>query len=418
MGIGDVGDGDHDPISLVGAWDDTGTVSVLDLMLVLLLALSILSGYRRGATMQIFGVVGLIGGVALGAYVAPRLASLANSPATAVALVLGSVLIGAVLGNVAGWVVGSKVKSKARDHGSVRRVDAVGGSLLSVGALLLVTWFLALNLANGPFPGLARGIRDSRVVRTLDAALPAPPSLLGELQHVLSMLGFPDVFVGLPPEPAEPVDPPRGEDAAAATRAARDSTVEILGRGCYQGFLNQGSGFVVAPGLVVTNAHVVAGTDEQWITQADGDTAAAVVVFDPNLDLAILRAPELDAPPLRLLRTEVERGRGGAILGYPGSGPLEATAAAVRQVIEPVGRNVYGEGEVRRRVYELQASIRRGNSGGPFVLPDGKVAGVVFANSVVADDVGYALLSTEVLPSLEEALARQEPVGTGSCAAS
>ncbi len=393
-------------------------MSVLDLMLVLLLALSILSGYRRGATMQVFGVVGLVGGVALGALAAPRLASLANSPATAVGLVLGSVLIGAVLGNVFGWLVGSKVKSKAHDHGQMGRVDAVGGSLLSVGALLLVTWFLALNLANGPFPGLARGIRDSRVVRTLDAALPPPPSLLGELQHVLSMLGFPDVFVGLPPEPGEPVDPPRGVDAAAATKAGRGSTVEILGRGCYQGFLNQGSGFVVAPGLVVTNAHVVAGTVEQWITRPDGDSAAAVVVFDPDLDIAILRVPALDAPALPLLRTEVERGQGGAILGYPGSAALVATSAAVRQVIEPVGRNVYGEGEVRRRVYELQASIRRGNSGGPFVLPDGSVAGVVFANSVVADDVGYALLSTEVIPSLQEARAQREPVGTGSCAAS
>jgi Trypsin-like peptidase domain/Colicin V production protein len=390
-------------------------VSWLDVILVLLLALSIVSGYRRGATLQVFGLVGLIGGVVLGALVAPRVAALANSPTTAVALVVGSVLVGAAAGNVAGWTVGSRVRSKAHDHAPVRRVDAVGGSLLSVGALLLVTWFLALNLANGPFPGVARGIQDSRVVRTLDAALPQPPSLLGELQHVLALLGFPDVFVGLPPEPADPVEPPAGRDAAAATREASDSTVEILGRGCYQGFLNQGSGFVVAPGLVVTNAHVVAGTNEQWIHRAGGDSAAQVVLFDPALDIAILRAPGLDAPPLRLLKGEVQRGQGGAILGYPGGGPLQATAAAVRQVIEPVGRDVYGEGQVRRRVYELQASIHSGNSGGPFVLPDGRVAGVVFANSVVADDVGYALLSTEVLPSLQVARTRTDPVDTGSC---
>jgi hypothetical protein len=391
-------------------------VSLLDVLLVILLALSILSGYRRGATLQLFGLVGLIGGIALGAIVAPRLATLANSPAMAVGLVVGSVLVGAAVGNVAGWTVGTRLRNRAHDHAPIRRADAVGGSVLSVAALILVTWFLALNLANGPFPGLARSIQGSQVVRTLDATLPQPPSLMGELQHVLAMLGFPDVFVGLPPQPAAPVDPPTGRDARAATQAARDSTVEILGRGCYQGFLNQGSGFVVAPGLVVTNAHVVAGTDEQWIHLADGDTAAAVVLFDPNLDVAVLRAPGLEARPLRMLRGEVERGAGGAILGYPGGGPLEATSAAVRQVIEPVGHNVFGDGEVRRRVYELQASIHRGNSGGPFVLADGRVAGVVFANSVVADDVGYALLSTEVIPSIERARARSQAVGTGSCA--
>lgn len=403
------------PTHLVHPWDDTHHVSWLDVVLVLLLALSILSGYRRGATLQVFGLVGLIGGVVVGAFVAPRVAALANSPTTAVALVVGSVLVGAAAGNVAGWMIGSRVRNKAHDHAPMRRADAVGGSLLSVGALLLVTWFLALNLANGPFPGVARGIQDSRVVQTLDAALPQPPSLMGELQHVLALLGFPDVFVGLPPQPADPVEPPASRDAAAATRAARASTVEVLGRGCYQGFLNQGSGFVVAPGLVVTNAHVVAGTNEQWIHSDEGDTAAVVVLFDPDLDLAILRSPTLDAPPMRLLRGEVERGQGGAILGYPGGGPLEPTGAAVRQVIEPVGRNIYGEGEVRRRVYELQASIRRGNSGGPFVLPDGRVAGVVFANSVVADDVGYALLSTEVLPALETARDQMDAVATGSC---
>ena len=176
------------------------------------------------------------------------------------------------------------------------------------------------------------------------------------------------MFVGLPPQPAPPVEPPAGADARAATRAAVDSTVEVLGRGCYQGFLNQGSGFVVADGYVITNAHVVAGTNEQWVHSNEGDTAAAVVVFDPDLDIAVLHAPGLSADPLPLARGEVGRGAGGAILGYPGGGPLDAESAAVRQVIEPVGRNIYGEGEVRRRVYEVQSVIRRGNSGGPLVL--------------------------------------------------
>jgi hypothetical protein len=389
-------------------------VNALDVMLAALLALSLIGGYRRGATLQIIGLIGLAAGIVVGAALAPRVASGASSPTGAIALAMGSVLVGAAIGNLAGWAVGSRVRRRA--HGTqLRKVDAVGGSFVSAIALIAVTWFLALNLVNGPFPGLARGISGSQVVRTLDAALPKPPSLLGELQHVLALLGFPDVFTGLPPQPAAPVELPSGRDAAAATRAARGSTVEILGRGCYRGFLNQGSGFVVAGDLVITNAHVVAGTTEQWIHRPEGDTAASVVLYDPDLDLAILHAPGIGIAPLKLLPGEVERGAGGAVLGYPGGGPLVAEPAAVRQVIEPVGRNVYGQGEVRRRVYEIQAVIRRGNSGGPFVLPNGQVAGVVFANSVVSDEVGYALLSTEIEPSVTEARQRTEAVDTGSC---
>jgi S1-C subfamily serine protease len=389
-------------------------MSWLDVMIVALIALSVITGYRRGATLQVLGLIGLVVGVVVGSLLAPRVASLAGSPASAIALALGTVLIGAAVGNTLAWLVGSRIRRRTQGS-KLQRADAVGGSLVSVAALLVVTWFLALNLADGPFPGIARGIRDSRIVRTLDATLPEPPSLLGELQRVLGLLGFPDVFTGLPPAPADPVDPPSGPDAARATTAARDSTVEVLGRGCYQGFLNQGSGFVVADGYVLTNAHVVAGTHEQWLHSADGDDAATVVVFDPDLDIAVLYSPGLDAPVLPLLHREVGRGAGGAVLGYPGGGPLDAESAAVRQAIEPVGRNIYGRDEVRRRVYEIQASIRRGNSGGPFVLPSGKVAGVVFANSVVADDVGYAIVSTEVLPDVAEARSDQEPASTGTC---
>jgi S1-C subfamily serine protease len=282
--------------------------------------------------------------------------------------------------------------------------------------LLLATWFLALNLADGPFPAVSRGLRDSEIVRTLDSALPPPPSLVGEASHLLALLGFPDVFVGLPQEPSPPVGPPNGAQARAASRAALPSTVEVLGSGCNQGFVNQGSGFVVGEDLVITNAHVVAGTSEQWVQYAGVRTVATVVAFDPNLDVAVLRARGLDLAPLALLRGEAGRGDAGAVLGYPGGGSLDAEAAAVRGVIEPVGRDIYGEGQVRRRVYEVQATIRRGNSGGPFVLASGRVAGLVFASSVADDEVGYAIVSSEFLPMLRNPATLTASVGTGACA--
>ncbi len=386
----------------------------LDLVLLLLLALSAFGGYRRGALLQIVGLAGMAVGLTLAVLVAPRVARLSDDPTSQVALALAVIVVGAAAGNLAGWLAGTRLRSHPRAQ-RMRRADATGGILVSVAALLITTWFLALNLADGPFPQVARGIRGSVLVRGLDAALPAPPSITGDLQRLMGTLGFPDVFAGLPPLPAAPVDPPDDAQAAAAVGAATPSTVEVLGRGCFVGFLNQGSGVVVAPGYVVTNAHVVAGTNEHWIVGVGRDHPAAVVALDPELDIAVLRVPTLDAPALELAADEVGRGAGGAVLGHVHGGPLEGVPAAVRAVIAPAGRDIYGRGVVSRRLYELQAEIARGNSGGPFVLPDGRVAGIVFAASVVADGIGYAVVSTEVIPALREAQRADAPVDTGAC---
>ena len=295
----------------------------LDLIFLVLLVLSVIGGFRRGAVLQVIGLSGLAIGIAVGIMLAPRISRFGGDPLTQIAIALGVVLIGGAVGNLAGWVVGSRVRS--RTHGSkMQRADAYGGAIVSVVALLLTTWFLALNLANGPFPQIARGIRDSRVVRGLDAVMPQPPSMIGELQRVLSLLGFPDVFIGLPPMPADPVEPPSGTDADAAFRRAAPSTVEVLGDGCFHGFLNQGSGFVVEPGFVVTNAHVVAGTTELWVRLDAQDRPATVVGFDPDLDIAVLRVPTLTAPPLALLGGDLARGDGGAVLGTRAAAPSRA----------------------------------------------------------------------------------------------
>ena len=289
--------------------------------------------------LQVIGLLGLAMGVVVGGLLAPRVARLGHDPMSEVALVIGTVIVCGAIGNLLGWLGGSRLRE--RTHGSrLRRVDAVGGSLVSVVALLLVTWFLALNLANGPSPQVARGIRDSAIIRELDALMPPPPSLLGETQRVLALLGFPDVFAGLPPAPADPVPPPKHGPARAAFLAAEASTFEVLGDGCSAGYLNQGSGFVVRRGYVITNAHVVAGTTRQWVHARSTDYRAQVVAFDPKEDLALLLVPDLEAPSLRLRADEVGRGSGGAVLGFPGGGPLRGADAAVRQVFAPVGRDI------------------------------------------------------------------------------
>jgi uncharacterized membrane protein required for colicin V production len=388
-------------------------VTWLDVMLLALFVLSLLAGYRRGAVLQLTGLLGLMGGAVAGALLAPPIARLTADRTLRAVVALGILVVAAGAGNLAGTIVGNRIKRRA--GGGLGRVDAAGGAAVSGLAMFLTTWFIALNLAAGPFPQLARGIRDSLVVQAIGGVMPRPPSLIGELRSVLNTLGVPDVFVGLPPVPASPVPAPTDEDETRAQRAAAGSTVEVLGDGCYTGYYDQGSGFVVAPGYVITNAHVLGGTTRQWIHQDGGDDTATVVAFDAALDVAVLYVPDLHDPALTLEQGEASRGAVGAVLGYPGGGPLTGVKAAVRQAIDAIGRDIYGNGDVTRRMYEIQAQIRPGNSGGPFVLIDGRVAGLVFASSVANDQVGYAMVIGRLEPTIRAAVGRTAPVSTQSC---
>jgi S1-C subfamily serine protease len=388
-------------------------VSVLDLALLVMLVLSVLAGYRRGAVMQVAGLIGMVVGLAVGGIVAPRIANLSEDAWTQAGLALGALLVGGAIGSAAGSLVGRRLRDRTQQS-RLSHVDAVGGSVLSALALVVTVWFLSLNLASGPFPELARQIRDSSMVRAIDAVMPTPPSLMGEIRRVLNLLGFPDVFVGLPPEPAAPVEPPTGAEARAAFRAVRVSVVEIEEPAC--GGIVQGSGFVVAPQLVVTNAHVVAGGQDLTVRIGGDRLDAIAVLFDPGLDIAFLRVDALHAPPVELLQSSVDRGGAGAVVGFPGGGPLTGRAAAVRRSLTAIGRDIYGRGEVRRDVIELQTKVRPGNSGGPFALADGNVAGMVFANSTSDPGIGYAIASTEIAPLMARAESRTRAVGTGPCA--
>jgi S1-C subfamily serine protease len=386
-------------------------VNALDLLLLLLVTLSGVAGYRRGFTLQAFGFGGLLIGLVVGALLAPFFANIVDGPNARAGLAVLVLLAVAALGNAAGWFIG--VHARHRAASKFAKADSVAGSAVAVVASLLAIWFLALNLANGPFPAIATEIRGSAVVRTLDAALPQPPSLLAQVRRLFNRFGFPDVFSGIPPLPAEPVRPPSQAEARAAAEAAAASTLQVIGPAC--DVIQEGSGFVAAEGYVVTNAHVVAGMDDPEVRSAAGRSDATTVLFDPDLDLAILSVPGATGPPLPLATEPLDRGAPGAVLGYPQGGPLDVRRAAVRRTIDAVGRDIYGHGEVERLVLELQTLVRPGNSGGPFVLPDGRVAGVVFAASSGDDDVGYAIAADEVQDPLRTATGQTTPVDTGPC---
>jgi S1-C subfamily serine protease len=388
-------------------------VNVLDAIILLLVVVSVITGFRRGAVLQVVTYSGLLLGLVGGALLAPRVARLVEDPfAQATAAILTLLLLAAV-GDAIGFVIGRRVWAVAR-RSRLDPIDAGAGSVVAGAAALLTVWFLAFNLVQGPFPALSRQIRSSTIITGIDAVLPRPPSLLAQVRTFLDRFGFPEVFAGLPPAPAGPVAEPSQAEAQRAFDAADQSTVRIVGEAC--GRISEGSGFVVDGGLVVTNAHVVSGvTSPQVQLQDEGSFDARTVLFDPRLDVAILRPSSTVAGPLPLDAATLDRGAQGAVLGYPGGGDLTGERAAVLRTIPAVGRDIFGQEVVRRDVYELQASVHPGNSGGPFVTTAGDVAGVVFAASTTEDDVGYALTAEEVQPRIDQATGRTASVGTGPC---
>ena len=253
----------------------------------------------------------------------------------------------------------------------------------------------------------------SIAVRATASALPPVLEVASDIGRLIDASGLPQVFVGLEPLPGAPVDTPDAAEARRIAAAAIASTVEVESSAC--GYQLTGTGFAVDPGYVVTNAHVVAGADHTVVRLGGAAVEATVVLFDPALDIALLHAPGLRAAPLRLATTSPPRGTVGAALGHPGGAPLTVIPAAVTARYQAEGRDLYGERTVVRDIVELRASVERGDSGGPFVLPDGTVGGIVFAEARSDPNVGYALDPTAVAANIAGSLGRTKAASTGAC---
>ncbi len=389
-------------------------MNLVDVLVVLAVIGAAISGATTGVVTQVGTYAGMFGGFLLGVLVASKVADGVSGETVRLTLTLTTlVLLTVLFSGLGAWVGAVAARRLRRIHLGV--VDSMLGAVVSGLGVLVVAWLLAGTLATLPNAGLGRSIQDSAIIRHLDGVLPPAPEITARLGRLLDPLGFPQVFVDLEPAPSTPVTGPTTAEAKAAADAAGRSTVKITGKGC--GGVVEGSGFVAGPDLVVTNAHVVAGIASPVVHDANGTHAATTLAFDPATDIAVLRAGDLAGPALRLADATSARGTVGAVLGYPNDGPLTVTPGAVLAEYSARGRDIYGENVVTRQVYELQASIRPGNSGGPFSLPDGTVAGVVFGRSVADANVGYALTADEVRPDLDRSRTQSSAVSTGRCAA-
>ncbi len=318
----------------------------IDLLLLLILAATAMSGWRRGFAVVTLGYAGLLVGLALGAWVAARVGLFISAEDSLRRLLIGLVvffLVAVVCHSLAtrfGMQLRSTITGRVGGN-----VDAVGGALVAVAVTAIALWFVALTLGSVPFSPLARALADSSVLRTI------------------------------------------------------------------------GSGFPVEPHLVVTNAHVVAGTGRHRVLTAGGARSTATVVwFDPRRDLALLNVPGITLDPLRLV-SAVRSGTTGAVIGYPGGGRQAVVGARVVARTTAVGRDIYSSSLVRREIYVLRAKVRKGDSGGPVVDRSGRPIGVVFAASTVDPNEGYALTNAELRAVLNQVGASRSPVGVSKCAA-
>jgi S1-C subfamily serine protease len=389
-------------------------VDTLDVILVVLILAAALHGLRLGAAVQVLsyagGLIGLTVGIALILAISPHLHS--EFVKTFVALLL--LLVPATTGWGIGRQVGAKIWRRLRGH-RVAVVDAVSGALIAIAGTLVIVWLLASVLANSQVGLISRQVQSSAVVRLVSREMPPPPNVLGLLGGDLADIPLP--YFGIL-QTVGPVALPRSPQVREAVDTAGRSTVQIVAVGCGN-VVVEGSGFVVGPGLVVTNAHVVAGSDD--ITEYDSvqSERATPILFDPNFDLAVLRVPDLSVPSLRIDTGYVGRGTKAVVLGYPDGGPFDAQPAGVLMRFDPESPNIYNNATPQREIYELQALVRPGNSGGPLVEPDGEVIGVVFSRDSDNSHIGFALASPGVVQRIHEAEARPvgSRVGTGSCIA-
>jgi len=386
---------------------------LVDVLIVAFALSSLYRGREIGLVRQLGSTIGFFAGLFLGAGLQPHIVHLAHSQVSRALLAITTTLSCALILLSLGEALGIKLKSYVMPR-PINRIDNGLGSVLSVITVLLTAWLFAAVLRPLPFPSLQTSLRNSYIINRLNAALPSAPAVVADLGHLINPNGFPEVFLGPEPNPNSSAQLPSSSSLAPAVARDQASVVKIEGAGC--GGIVEGSGFVVGPNLVATNAHVVAGVGHPFVEDSNGTHRSTAIWFNPNLDLAILRTNNLAGGSLSLSNATVNPKTAAAVLGYPGGGGFRVNPAVVLDEFTARGRNIYSQGSTTRDVYEVQADIIPGNSGGPLITADGTVVGVVFAQSTTYAHVGYALTSPTVKQQVSQATDRNQVVDTGSCA--
>ena len=365
-------------------------------------------GYQQGLIVGALSLSGVVIGAFLGSRIGPALlADGSHSPYAPATALAGALLIG---GLVAVSLEGIAVAMRRRLLGAAGRrrgvaiAESTGGAVLLVALALGLAWLFGAVALNAPgAKSLRKAVQESAILRALNDAFPPSSSLINALNRI---------------DPRLAISGPSPNVAAPDSKIARDpdvradqaSVVRVLGTACGLGV--EGSGWIVAPGLVVTNAHVIAGETDTTVTPSGGDSiSASPVHYDPENDLALLRVSGLGGRPLSFA-PEVRAGTAGAVLGYPENGPFTVTPARAGATGPVMTQDSYGRGPVTRELTALRGEVHSGNSGGPLVDAGGRVMGTVFAATTEGKPGGYAVPNDVVKRALSDSTGE---VDTGPC---
>jgi S1-C subfamily serine protease len=383
-------------------------VTGLDVGIVLFCLFLAAVGWRQGFLVGAFS----LGGFAAGALLGSRLGTAivrggSSSPYAPLFGLVGAVFLGGLFA-IALEGFGHALRQRVARWSAIRALDGVLGAALSAALALGIAWLAGAVMLQTPGArDLRRDIQRSAILRRLNDVLPPSGSLLNALARFdpFPSINGPQARVP-PPAPGTPSDPD--------VRRAAESVLRVTGTACGLGV--EGSGWVIEPQFVVTNAHVVAGEDDTvvQIRGAGERLDATVVAFDTRNDIAILHVPGLGSTPALPLAPEAPSGRAAAVLGFPLNGPYDARAARLAGTTNVLSQDAYGRGPVQRRIMTIRAHVRSGNSGGPVVDARGRAVATVFAASRGnGTHRGYAVPNELVVRALRGARGR---VSTGPCA--
>jgi len=379
-------------------------MTVLDWAIVAFTIAFAMWGYRQGLVVGVLTLLGFSAGAFAGSRIAPLLLSEgAKSAYAPLFAALGALIVGAIVAvTLESLALG--VRERLIRGRVLRLADGAGGAALVAAVALGLIWVFGAVALHAPSTAELRSdVQRSLILRQLNDLL--PPS--GPVLNALNRVDPAPSIAG----PTGPVAPP---DAAIAAdpdvRRASRSVVRVLGTACGLGV--EGSGWIAAPGLVVTNAHVVAGEDDTSVTTVDGASLDATPVhYDPDNDLALLGIDPA-IPPLEI-SPQPQPGSGGAVLGYPENGPLAISPARLGETSTALSEDSYGNGPIQRQIAFLRGSVRSGNSGGPLVDSRGRALATVFAATTSGPPGGFAIPNDVVSSALAEPTAAE--VDTGPC---
>ena len=386
---------------------------LVDVVLIAVLLMALVVGAQRGLVASAGTLLGLIVGGIAAYWIAPVVNDSWPWQQWRPLIVVALVLLLLALGGAAGGAIGAAVR-RGVDRTPLRVVDRLLGAVASVIVAALAISVVGSSVAVTGGPILAPAVASSQVLQAIDRLTPPPVTqALAQLRSVVlddALPAFGDLLGGTTAPSEPPVDL---ADPVLARTAA--SVVRVSGTAYACGTSSTGSGFVIAPDRVVTNAHVVAGVDAPVVEVPGGEAREGrIVAFDPAGDLAVIAVEGLGAPPLRLGPT-LAPGSTAVVQGYPYGGPFTQINADVLSVGTVEIPDIYDRNSSPREIYSLQAAVRPGNSGGPLLTADGVVAGLVFARGENDDTRGYAITMAELDPLAATAPTLERPVSSGTC---